>query len=114
MRLGPATTNQVPVPAEQALGLDEEPLTASTIKEPTQPSEHRSICGSQGRSGHLATEHGNLVAEHDDFDRKFLVVVSNQAEPLEDSDEGEVEKRQGHGPVSSFGDVPRSPVQETE
>jgi hypothetical protein len=98
MRLGPATTNQVPVPAEQALGLDEEPLTASTIKEPIQPSEQRSICGSQGRSGHLATEHGDLVEEHDDFDGQIFVVVSDQAEQLEDSDEGEVEKEQGHGP----------------
>jgi hypothetical protein len=98
MRFGPSPVDQVPVPAEQALGLDEEPLTASTIKEPTQASEHRSISGSQGRSGHLATEHGTLVAEHDDFDRKFLVVVSDQAEQLEDSDEGEVEKEQGHGP----------------
>jgi hypothetical protein len=114
MRFGPSPADQVPVPAEQCVWPNEEPSRASTIKEPTQPSEQRSICGSQGRSGHLATEHGNLVAEHDDFDRKFLVVVSNQAEPLEDSDEGEVEKRQGHGPVSSFGDVPRSPVQETE
>src|SRR5664279_552146 len=43
MRFGPSPADQVPVPAEQARGLDEEPLTASTIKEPTQPSEHRSV-----------------------------------------------------------------------
>ena len=53
------------------------------------------------------------MAEHDDFDGQIFVVVSDQAEQLEDSDESDVGRRQCHGPVSSFGAVPRSPVQET-
>jgi hypothetical protein len=43
VRLGPFATDQIPVPTEQGLGLDEEPPATAPIKEPTQPGEHRSI-----------------------------------------------------------------------
>jgi hypothetical protein len=52
------------------------------------------------RSDHLATEHGNFMAEHDDFNCQFVAVSPAQAQQLEDSGECEVEKRQGHGPAS--------------
>ncbi len=95
------------MPSEQGLGLDEESASAPTIKQPTQSGEQRSIGRPQGRSGHLTTEHGNLVSEHDDFDRQLVAVPSTEADQLEDSDEGQVEKRQGHGPVSSSRADPR-------
>ena len=99
--IGPFPPDQVPVPAKQGLGLDEEPASAPTIKQPTQSGEQRSIGRSEGRSDHLTTEHGNLVSEHDDFDGQLVAVAATEEHQLEDSDEGEVEKRQGHGPVSS-------------
>jgi hypothetical protein len=49
----------------------------------------------------LPTEDRNLVAEHDDLDRQVLVVVPGEADQFEDSDEDNVEKREGHGPFSS-------------
>jgi hypothetical protein len=69
---GPASTDQVPMPAEQGPGLDEEPLPTSTIKQPTQPGEQCSIRGLQYRSGHLTTKDGDLVAKYDDLDRQFV------------------------------------------
>jgi hypothetical protein len=41
------------------------------------------------------------MTEHDDFDGQTVLVTPTQAEQFEGSDEREVEKRQGHGPVSS-------------
>ncbi|MGP0110916.1 MAG: hypothetical protein ACLPR9_19015, partial [Acidimicrobiales bacterium] len=41
--LGPATTDQIPVSAEQGVGLHEEPSQTSTAKEPTRSSEQRPI-----------------------------------------------------------------------
>jgi hypothetical protein len=54
----------------------------------------------------LATQDGDLVAEHDDLDGKLTVVLLAEAQQLEDPGEGEVEKRQGHAPVSCFDEVP--------
>ena len=105
--LGPATTDQMTVPAQQSVGLHEEPSQTSTAKEPTQSSEQRSIGWSPGRASHLTTQDVNLVAEHDDLDRQFFVVMPDQAEQFDDSDEGEVERGQGHGPVSSPRPTPR-------
>ncbi len=78
--VGPAATDQVPVPAEQGLGLDEEPASVPTIEEATQPGEQSSIRRSQGRASHLATEDGHLVTKHDEFDRQLLI-ASPQHEP---------------------------------
>jgi hypothetical protein len=96
----PLTPDQVSVPTEQGFGLDESPQTPAA-KVSTQSGEQRSVRGPQHWADHLTTEHGNLVAEHDDLDRQLFVVVPGEADQFEDSDEGNVEKRQGHGPVSS-------------
>ena len=41
--VGPPPTDQVPVPAKEGLGLDEEPAWLPTVKEPTERSEESSI-----------------------------------------------------------------------
>ena len=94
------------MPAEQGLGLDEEPPPAPAAKEPAQPGEQRPVAGSQRRAGHLAAEDRHLVAEHDDFDRQFVVVTPREPEQLEDSDERQVEEGQRHGPASSPSSLP--------
>jgi hypothetical protein len=50
--IGPSAPNQVPMPAKQGLGLDEEPPEAPAAKEAAQPGEQRarSLCRSAGRS----------------------------------------------------------------
>jgi hypothetical protein len=55
---------------------------------------------SQGRTLHLATEDRHLLSEHDDLDSQIGLVGPSQAEDLHDPEEGEVEKREGHGPFS--------------
>jgi hypothetical protein len=89
------------VPAEQGFGLNKESALTPTAKQPTQPGQQCSIRGPQDRAGHLAAEDRSLVAERDDFNGRLVAVTLAQAEQLEDFHEGEVEKRQCHGPVSS-------------
>jgi hypothetical protein len=98
---GPSPPDEVPVPAEQGLGLDEEPSLLPAAKEPPQPSEEDPIRLSRCWSGHLATQNGHLVPEHDDFDCQFLVVTPKELDQLEDPDERPVHERQCHGPASS-------------
>ena len=105
--VGPLAPDEVPMPPKQGLGLDEESPQAPVAKVTTQSGEQRSVRGPQRRSDHLTTEDRDLVAEHDDLDRQYFAVVPRKAEQFEDSDEGNVEKRQGHGPVSSYRAVPR-------
>jgi hypothetical protein len=102
----PLTPDEVPMPPKEGLGLDEESPQTPAAKVSTQTGEHRSVRWPQRRSDHLTTEDRHLVAEHDDLDRQFFA-VPGEAEQFEDSDEGNVEKRQGHGPVSSYRAVPR-------
>jgi hypothetical protein len=56
------------MPSKEGLRLDKETTSASNRQKPAQSSEHRSIGWLQGRTRHLATQDGNLVAEHDDLD----------------------------------------------
>ena len=52
------------MPAEERIGLDEEPPAEPMAKEPTQSGEHRSVTGPQRWSGHLAPEQSYLMTEH--------------------------------------------------
>ena len=47
------------------------------------------------------------MAEHDDLDGQVTAGAPAQTRQLEDPGEGEVEKREGHGPVSSSRAIPR-------
>ena len=41
----------------------------------------------------LTAKHGDFVTKYDDLNSQFTVVASAEAQQLEDSDEGKVEKR---------------------
>jgi hypothetical protein len=88
------------VPTEQRVGLDEEPSELRSGDQSAEAGKERSIRGSQGRAGHLPSQHGNLVTEHDDFDGQIGVIGPLKAENLQGPEEGEIEEREGHGPFS--------------
>jgi hypothetical protein len=87
--------------------LHEEPSSTPAVEQSSQPGEQSTIRGSQSRSDDLSAKHGNLVAEHDDFDREITLLAPVQTHQLEDPGEGEVEEREGHVPVSSSRAIPR-------
>ena len=51
------------------------------------------------------------MPEHHDLDGQIAALTSAQPEHLEDSDEGEIERRQSHGSVSCYSPVCESPDQ---
>jgi len=101
VRVGPLPSHQRAVPAQQGLGPDEEASLASSRQKPTQSSEYRSIRWSQGRTGHLAAQDGDLVAKDDDLDGQVLLLTPRETYQLEHADEGKVEEGERHAPSSS-------------
>jgi hypothetical protein len=97
----PSAPDQVSMPAQKRLRLDEEPSQTPTAQEPTQTGEQGPVAGPQGQAAPLATEDGHFVPEHDEFHREFAVLSAVEAEQLEESDEGHVQERQCHGPFST-------------
>jgi len=99
--LGPFPPDKVPVPPEQGLRLHEEPTPTPSVHDSAQPGEQSSIRGLRCRSHDLTTEHSHLVAEHDSSPSR-----QPRRTNWRDSGEGEVEEREGHGPVSSSRAIP--------
>jgi len=87
------------MPPKQSLGLDEVPTPVIPRQQPIQPPEQRSIAWLHERAGPLATQHRRLVAKNHDLDGEVVTVRSAQPKQLEQSDECQVEERQGHGAV---------------
>ena len=100
LRVGPLATDQLTMPTEQGIGLHEEPMELPSGDQPAEAGKECSIRGPQGRAVHLATEDRHLVTEHDDFDGQIGLVGSSPAEAFDGPEEGEIEKREGHGPCS--------------
>ena len=97
------------MPAKQGLGLHEEPdRRRRSSGRPSAASRARSEGRNAGRND-LTAQHGDLVAEQDDLDRQLVPVAPAELHQLEDPGEGEVEERQGDGPVSSLGADSRKP-----
>ena len=68
---------------------------------PTQSGEQSSVGRLEGWSDDLTTKHGNLVSEQDELNGQLVALAATKERQLEKSDEGEIEKRQGHYPASS-------------
>ena len=100
MGIGPAASNQIPVPAQQRVGLHEERATFGAGEQPAETGEERTIWWSGRRPGNLTTQDRHLVAEHDDLDCKIVGVRPLKTEELERADEGDKEERKSHEPVS--------------
>jgi hypothetical protein len=67
------------MPAEQGVGLDEEPSEPCSRDQPAEAGKERSIRWTQRRADHLPTKDGNLVPEHDDLDGQIAAVTPAQA-----------------------------------
>ena len=99
------------MPSEQRPGLNEEPTEASALEQLAEAREERSIGWAKSWARDLASEHGHLVAEHDDLDRQIGSILTPKADDLEQPHEREIQKGQRHGASSSLpGGWPRVQV----
>ncbi len=92
----PLATDRCPVPAQQRLGFDEEPTPAHLRHQPAQAGKDRPIGWPQSRTLGLATQDRDLVSEHDDLDRQFVLFAPAKSEQLEYPNEGHIEEVQRH------------------
>lgn len=88
------------MPSEEGLGPDKEAASASLAQEPAQPRQDGPVRWAQGGSSDLTAQYGDLMAEHDNLDGQVLLRAARQSEQLEETNEGNVEEREGHTPYS--------------
>jgi len=105
VRVGPALSDKVPVPAQQSFWSDEEASASSAGEQSCQSRQHGSIRWLRRGSVHLASEERHLVAQHNDLDREVRISATDEADQLQDAAVRPVEEREGHGPGCS----PRPP-----
>jgi hypothetical protein len=89
------------MPAQQRLRLDKEASPASSRQKPAQSSEHCSIRWLQGRTRHLSSQDGDLVAQHNDLDGQVLLLTTRETDQLKSANEGNVEEEECHAASSS-------------
>ena len=106
LRVGPLATDQLTMPTEQGIGLHEEPMELPSEEQSAEAGKERPVRRLQSRTVDLATEDRHLMPEHDDLDGQIGLVGSSQAEDFDGPEEGEIEKREGHGPFSAVTSAP--------
>ncbi len=93
----PLPTRELPVPAEQSLGRDEEAPPQPSGEQPAERSEHRSVCGSVANATReLPLEHADLVAQHHQLDVLVVFCPSTGSQQTEDPAHDEVAQAEGH------------------
>ena len=76
----PAASDQVPMPRQQGLGLDEEPSEALAGTQASDPGQHRPVGRPQHGAEDLAKKDSHLVAQHDDLRGHVVVVTPGEPE----------------------------------
>jgi hypothetical protein len=87
-------TPQVP-PQDRGRG-DDPMQSASRGQQPGQCRKHRPIRPRQARSVHLTAQHGDLVAQHEDFRVFRLCAAGQQPEPGQDLPEDQIQQSYRH------------------
>jgi transposase InsO family protein len=88
------------MPTQQRCWPHEQPRASWAREHTGETCEQGAIRRTKGRPPDLASEQGNLVTEHDDLEREFLVVTTEQPKELQDTQERQITKRQGHASSS--------------
>ena len=65
VRVAPAASDQASMPAQQRFGLDEQPAPGRAGQQPREPSQHGSVGPVHPRPGYLASQHHDLVTQHE-------------------------------------------------
>jgi hypothetical protein len=96
VRISPAPGDQISVPAQQRRRSHDEHAPRRAAQQPRQRGEKDSIGPVKIRSVSVAAEHGDLVAQDEDFDLLGSVTAQYQNQELEDASQRGVGKRPEH------------------
>jgi hypothetical protein len=109
MPVAPAASDQILMPAQQRLGLGEQPVPAPARQQPGEPSQHRTVGPVQPGSGHLRPQHLDLVAQHEQLRVLGRRAPRQQHQPSQQLAEDQIEQSKRHPPVicagASLGEV---------
>jgi hypothetical protein len=94
--VGPVAGDEVGVPAQQRPGGDEPQSAQMRGQQPAQRAEDGAVDPGHGRAWVLSTQHGDLVAEHKDFDVLGCVAAGEQCQPAQQAGEQQVGESEGH------------------
>ena len=94
--VGPVLGDEVPVPAQQGLWLDEEAPETLAGEQSCQPGQDCPVGRLQRRSVDLASKDRHLVPQHDELAGEIGVSATDESDELEDAAQRPVEEREGH------------------
>jgi len=99
VRIGPSASDQAAMPAQQRRRLDEQPEPGRSGQQPREPGQHRSVCPAEPWPGHLASQHRDFVAQHEQLGVLGGRTPRQQGKPSQHLAEQQVEQSQGHAPI---------------
>ncbi|MGO8870298.1 MAG: hypothetical protein ACLQPH_02655 [Acidimicrobiales bacterium] len=92
LRVGPLPLDQLPVPAQQGVGLHEEAMELGTGQQPAETGEKSPVRRAKCWTDYLAAEDRYLMSKHDDLDGQIGVVTASETEQLQGPKEGEIQE----------------------
>ena len=94
----PPATRELPMPAKQGLGRDEETAPPPSREQPAERSKDRSVCGSVANATmELPLEHADLVAQHHQLDVLVQSCPSARSQHLKNAARDEIAETEAHG-----------------
>jgi hypothetical protein len=93
VRVGPAPSHQTSVPGEECRRCHAEACPAGAGEQPAERGKERPVCGLIRGTTDLASEHGDLVAQHEQLDVVGALGASRKDGELQQAPENEVDER---------------------
>jgi hypothetical protein len=87
------------MPAQQRGRLHQQPAPGWTGQQPRQPSQHRPVGPVDPWPGHLAPQHRDLVAQHQQLGVLSCRAPRQQRKPLQHLAEQQIEQSKSHVPI---------------
>jgi len=106
--IGPFLGDQTTMPAQHRAGSDQAMPPQHPRQPPDQRGEHRSIRPVQARPRVGSAQHGDFVAQHQEFDVLGCRRAAEQQQQVHKLEEDQVEQTQRHGTI-----MPRPPSSPT-
>jgi hypothetical protein len=99
VRVAPAAPDQVAMPAKHRGRPDEQAPPRRTGQQPRQPSQHRPVGPVDPRPGHLAVQHRDLVAQHQQLGVLCRRASCQQGKPPQHRAAQQIQQSKRHAPL---------------
>ena len=94
--VGPASGDEVGVPAQQGSGRHQPQLAQRDRQQPAQRAEHGTVEPGECRSGIGAVQDGDLVSKREDLGVLGGIGAGEQRQPAQHANEHQVKESEGH------------------